>query len=138
MQADSASQSNTFGSCQAYGDPCFSGTVNSIFSCTSSDKITPLFPTCPLCTAVGYVWVTANFGNSTLSRPDVGQCFTGIYTDMPMTCPDCTNTDRWKHISRTSDCSAGQVSLAPTIFENPSINCAEVCSLSFEDMHPVF
>jgi hypothetical protein len=125
-QADNVFQSNTVGSCQVFGDPCFSGKVNNIYSCSSSDKVTPLFPSCPLCTSGGNVWVTAVPNNTTLFRPDLGQCFFSNSTDMPLTCPDCTNIDKWRHIMRPSDCFSGQLSFVPSLFSNPSTTCLQV------------
>ncbi len=100
--------------------------MNNIYSCSSSDRITRLYPTCHLCTSRGNVWVTAVPTNATLLRPDLGQCFFGISSDMPMTCPDCMNTEKWKHIMRPSDCFSEQLSVVPSLFSNPSTTCLQV------------
>ncbi len=126
-QADTAYQSNTVGSCQVFGDACFSGRVSSIFGCSSSDKITPLYPSCTLCTSAGNVWVTAVPADATFARPDLGQCFFSSGDDMPMTCPDCLNTQKWKHISKPTDCVSDDVMVSiPSLFANPSTTCLQV------------
>ncbi len=126
-QADNAFQSNTYGRCQVFGDQCFSGKVTSILTCSSSDKVTPLYPNCAICTSKGYVWIsTASNATQTFTRPDVGQCFLGSSEDMPLTCPDCLNTAKWKLITRETDCVGYRGAYAPSVFSNPSTTCVQV------------
>ena len=100
--------------------------MTSILTCSSSDKVTPLYPTCTLCTSSGHLWVTANTTNATLPRPDVGQCFLGDGADMPMTCPECLDTTKWKHIKQASECIDYRDPAVPSVFANPSTTCLQV------------
>jgi hypothetical protein len=136
-QADSAFQSNSFGSCQVFGDPCFSGKVTSVLSCSSSDKVTPVHPTCALCTNAGHVWLSAVSSNATQTspRPDVGQCFLGGSDDLPMTCPDCLNPAKWRQIKLASQCSGYRGPSAPSVFANPSTTCLQVTFCMFVNQH---